>query len=233
MNHPRPSLWFVSIGIVVLLPFALGCEARPKPDDASAPEPTPKPPTCQQKDNTREISRGMLLSPNQKHYAHFYQDDATRAIHLITDGVQVADRFEDIGPGVFHRSNQRFAFIGIKGGVTYILEYNNGSRYPNIAHRVQQAVQNKWVCYSDSGEYLVTLAQRNRQWLLLVRHGASGFCEIPLPAEPTALELLPPNWQGAEGFTYQIDLGGIAQEIRNWFKPDPSALNAPLCPTSS
>ncbi len=210
---------------VLVLVLSAGCtvetlDAQGK--NVSEPELTPKPPRCQQNDRAKEIAGRLILSSDEHHYAHLVQDKSDTSISLLTDGVMVEPRFSDVGPIVFHRDYTRFAFIGVSKGVTYVLEYASGAQHPRIAKQIQAAAKNKWVCYSESGNYLFTLAQQNNQWFLLVLDERNlqntAFQEILLAAEPSALELLPPNSRGAEGFRYEIDLGGMTQEIRNWFK---------------
>ena len=210
---------------ILVVALCAGCTVETlnaQENNNPAPPPTPKPPRCQQNDNAKEIAGQLILSPNERHYAHLVRDAQDRSIRLLTDGVMVETRFSDVGPIVYHRDNARFAFIGVSNGVTYVLEYANGAGHPRIAKHIQAATKNKWVCYSTSGNYLFTLAQQNKQWFLLVLDERNSqnttFQEIALAAEPNSLELLPPNAQGAEGFRYQIDLGGMTQEIRNWFK---------------
>lgn len=218
MNHFSFSL----LGLLaVALFFFSGCD----PETAAAqgkptPAPTPAPPKCQQDTNAKEIAARLLLSPDGHHYTHLVPDPVGPAMQLISDGVIARDRFADAGPVVFHPKNDRFAFIGVYRGATFILEYNNGALYPNVAHPIQAAPANKWVCYSANGK-LVTLAKNNGRWLLLVRDDApqSKFQEIPLAGQPSRLELLPPN-KGKEGFRYEIELDGMTQEIRIWFKTD-------------
>jgi len=208
---------FSLLGLLALaLFFCAGCdpgtvEAQGKP----TPVPTPEPPKCQQDANARQIASRLLLSANGHHYTHLVLDGP--AMQLISDGVLARDRFTDAGPIVYHPKNDRFAFIGVNGGKLFVLEYNNGALYPNVAHPIQAAPANKWVCYSANGK-LVTLAKNNGRWVLLVRGDApqSKFQEIPLAGQPSKLELLPPN-KSKEGFRYEIELDGMTQEIRNWF----------------
>jgi hypothetical protein len=195
------------------------------PDITKPPPPTPKPPPapqCQQNGNEKIAAR-LLLAREGDHYTHVVKN-GSNTMPLISDGVFAANSFEDTGPVVFRRDGERFAFIGVSGGATYILEYTSGALYPNIAERIDGVPEDKWVCYSPSGKYLVTLARQNKTWFLFVHDrdmppdANPQFKKIPLAAKPSHLELEPANGNGQEGFRYEIDLGDMKQEIRSRFK---------------
>ncbi len=189
------------------------------------PTPTPIPsPTCQDNTRTYKIGDSPLYLRNQAHYAHLVQSGTSAEKPLVSDGVMAANQFSHVGPIVYRNDGKRFALIADTGGATYVLEYSDGAVHPNIAERIVVPLKSRWVCYSPSGKYLVTLAQNNQHaWYLLVHdtetaaNAPEQFKKYLLAGEPLNPELVPSNGHGQEGFRYEVDLGNLKQEIRTWF----------------
>lgn len=194
------------------------------PDTTDPPPATPKPvpaPTCGQNNNAKKIAAQFSLDKNQHHYTHLAADGSNPDMALITDGVIAAARFHDTGPIVYHPDGEHFAFIARHDSQMYLVEYESGALHPDIALPIDGAPDDqKWVCYTESGAYLVALARKNKTWFLLVHDEKtySDIREIPLAGKPLGLELVARNGKGKEGFRYEIEMDGIRQEIRNWFQ---------------
>ena len=207
----------VPVGLLGVVMYFGGLDPGKNPPTAPTPVPAP---TCGQNNHAKKIAAQFSLDKNQQHYTHLAADDSNADMALITDGTIAAARFHDMGPMVFRHDGLRFAFVARHGSQMYLMEYESGAQHPNIALPIDGApVDYKWVCYTESGAYLVALARKNKTWYLLVHDeiAYSAIREIPLAGEPLGLELVSRN-KGKEGFRYEIEMDGIRQEIRNWFQ---------------